>query len=463
MNCQRCITAFVAVAMCASAGVLEAQRSYEGTVFSQVGTAAPSSVKHMAGDVFGFWTVERDAPGNDGVEHKKLGNAFTRNEIRLTYNDVTTDLLELLDAFLEGRRVAMDVIFGDNYRKEAARMHSAGVQVTSIRALVDMDYKECQFVVTLVGAWLPSTSPATQGQTIAPLTNAACERGVRLSVDGVQVPWMTRVDSLEWRGNWIKGEVGTGFRFPNLRVSMPRMKDDTAMSAWFDRQVLGGSAANHRKRSLTVEFAGPLTRRTLPPLLSLEAHGVGMVAKRWTTHRQDPNAVPAKETDETEFELYVERWDRTGRVPHAAAPPKNPSTGAPAESGNNAAAPGAFRVQLPAFTFSGVGSTCTDLDATTTLLVKLNGDDGSGLIVANGPKLRVGTFDVALEGDNTIQMAINRTGGGAYAAKRGSLTITKAGAQTSGTFRVFADVFDPSGDVKEISISGSFTDLPRKC
>ena len=459
------LTILAAIAILASPSVLAARQagtSVNGDTYVRVGAAG---LIHRVSRVRGgssSGVVELGTPdAADGVVRKRLSPDRTSEDVEVYLADgrISNAILELTDAFIDGRRITMDVIFtAQGSTTEIGRWRLTDAQVLSVKARPASFVKPAfAFAVTMRARSFLGVP--TEGRAIVAADALWSASSVRLSLDGVSLPW-SAVDSLELRGSWIKGEAGTGFTHPDLRVSTSaRASSGDSLAAWYDRETAVGRSAGQQERSLSVEFLSAVGLAPAP--LRLEARGVGMVAMRsgLNTGREDGRL---------EAELYVEEWDRAGRVPHPAAPPKGSSGSAPAEGASTGSPPleaasGSFRVRLPSVAFTGVGSTCAAVGDASTLMMQLFGDDGSVLIAGRGPKLRVGTFNVALEGDNTILMAISQTGGTTYAAKRGTLTITEAGPQTSGTFLVFADQFDASGEVKEISISGAFRDLPKKC
>ena len=98
-------------------------------------------------------------------------------------------------------------------------------------------------------------------------------------------------------------------------------------------------------------------------------------------------------------------------------------------------------------------------------VIQLQGSAGIGMITWHGRPLRVGTFPVGGDGDSTFQVAFSRSGDvpNAYMAKSGTLTMTKVGERSSGTVRVVTDVVDGVNEPKEVTVAGSFTDLPKTC
>lgn len=304
----------------------------------------------------------------------------------------------------------------------------------------------------------------TEGRAIVAAEAPWSASSVRLSLDGVRLPGAA-VDSVELRGNWIKGEAGTGFTHPDLRVSTSVLASSAdSLAAWYDRETAVGRS-RQKERSLSVEFES--AAGLLAPL-RLEARGVGMVAIR--------SPLNTGRLGVLEAELYVEEWDRAGRIPNPAPAPLGPplssndppaTSGAPGENAGSSPSDGkgSFRVNLPTAAFTGTGSMCTVAGNTSAFIIQLDGPGGVGIIGATGVRLGVGTFAVAAEGDGNVHLVFSQSGevAIAYTAKSGTFSFTKLGDRVSGSFRVVADVTDSSNEAKETRITGSFTNIPTSC
>jgi hypothetical protein len=435
--------------------------------FVQIGATGTHEVSTMAGGS-GSAVVEVDPPDADGVVRKKLGAVAVYDDIELTFNAINPALSDLIDAFLDGRRFVVDLITADQNFTESYRARATDAQVLSIAMVVDATEKRCRFTVALRARTISKVVSQTK---VTPSVNTPCMAAdTRLTIDQ-SVVQASRIDSLILRGNWIKGEAGTGFTFPNLRVRT-RMSGDSTLRAWYDGVVVLGQVANQTERSLSLEFLPHNLQQ--PALLRFDARGVGMVAMRRSLEKDSPAM--------SDFELYVEEWDRQGRPRPTPMPPSPPNSGgAPPNGGGapplNAGADsseeesnahggtGSFHVKLPTALLSGTGSLCAVAGDGSTFVIQLNGSGGIGIIGGTGQRLRVGTFAVGEEAERAITMGFAQSAGlpASYTAKRGTLTITKVGARTSGRFRVVAGVADSTGEAKETTIAGSFTDLPKHC
>lgn len=445
-------------------GCMGSQLCAASVGYVEVGSSGLQRIERMTVSyTSGVVTTFRDA---NGVVHKKLAPDGVAEDIVLTFDQVNAALIGLIDAFLDVRPVTVELIATDQMTSKSPRLgiRATGAVVRAITFTAPAWKSRCSFRVTL----RPQTvqrSTTHQATTLPPSANPNCGGdGVLLTLNSVALP-TDRLDSLEFR--LAPGSFGTEEPdFPNVRIHSKCVTSTGckgALEQWHTNQFLGPDVWNETQRSLSVVFALP----TKPAALQLDATGVGMVARRLRVDRDSVGT--------TEFDLYVEKWNRLGRVPNPSAGPGTPPSGGgappPAPSAPAASVDpdppggtGTFRMNLPTKVVRGTGSLCSIPGNESTFIIQLNGADGVGIFAATGLRPRVGTFPVAADGDGVVRMAFTQSGTVvAYAAKSGTFTFAKIGDRVSGTFRVVADVTDASNEPKEASIGGAFTDLPTTC
>ena len=441
-----------------SGSAVAPDRAYVATtVFIQVGASGIQPLKTVEGGARSG-EVELQPADANGVRSKQLRSRIVQEDLSISFDGPSTALDELLDAFLDGRRTSVDILTSNIAGNTVSRALNAQVMSVTVYPLDASSKDHCKLSVLLRPESYLKVSTSTTPVPAATSRRGCVPADFDVLLDGQSIA-ATTLDTLVMRGDYIRGEARPGFDHPNIHVTTS-IKNGLELEKWYAATVGSGSlTAAQAKRTLSVRLLPPTLQ--LPATLELDASGVGIVASRHSVNKAGLGIV--------EYELYVESWNRKGRVAPGAvttsmlgAGPVAPPVGA---SGERALAAGTFAAQLPTGPFSGTGSVCM-VGGENSFILVLDGGTNNALVTGNGLVLKPGTYPIAVEGTTTITAGFTRGGEGtasSFSATSGTLTITKAGKTISGSLRIVADGISAAGQSSGAEITATFTDLPRHC